>query len=539
MSTSPTTVDLRPGHWAIVRNALRQHVPDREVLVFGSRATWTAKEYSDLDLAIMGDEPLSLRVVSALDEALGESDLPFKVDIVEWTRIDEGFRRIIRGHGVVVRGVGGVDRATGSGHRSSLADSSLGGSNSGWNRIPLGDFVTLQRGHDLPAAVRRPGNTPILGSFGVTGWHDESRAAGPGVTVGRSGASFGVVSYSSVDYWPLNTALYVTDFHGNDQRFAYYFLRHFDFRSYNSGSAQPSLNRNFIHPVPVDVPPLPEQRAIAHILGTLDDKIELNRRMNETLDVMARALFKFWFVDFDPVRAKMDGRDTGLPQDIADLFPDRLVDSEMGEIPVGWEVSEIGKEVKAVGGSTPSTKEPSYWHRGQHYWATPKDLSKLWSPVLLETSRKITDAGLQKISSGTLPVGTVLLSSRAPIGYLAIAEIPTAVNQGFIAMRCEQRLPNLYVLYWCYHNLGYIRDIAGGSTFAEISKRAFRPISVLVPSEATLGMYERLSHTLYDRLVVNMKEALILAALRDSLLPKLISGETRVADAEQALESVT
>ena len=170
--------------------------------------------------------------------------------------------------------------------------------------MPLGDFVTLQRGHDLPDAIRRPGNRPVLGSFGITGWHDEARAAGPGVTVGRSGASLGVVSYSPVDCWPLNTTLYVIDFHGNDPRFAYYFLKQFNFRTYNSGSAQPSLNRNFIHPIPVDVPPLQEQRAIAHILGTLDDKIELNRRMNETFEEMARALFKSWFVDFDPVHAK-------------------------------------------------------------------------------------------------------------------------------------------------------------------------------------------------------------------------------------------
>ena len=144
-----------------------------------------------------------------------------------------------------------------------------------------------------------------------------------------------------MDYWPLNTALYVTDFHGNNQRFAYYFLRQFDFRSYNSGSAQPSLNRNFIHPIPVDVPPVWEQRVIAHILGTLDDRIDLNQRMNETLEAIARALFKSWFVDFDPVRAKMEGHDTGLPQDIADLFPDRLVDSEMGKIPEGWEVFRL------------------------------------------------------------------------------------------------------------------------------------------------------------------------------------------------------
>src|SRR6266536_5525141 len=191
-----------------------------------------------------------------------------------------------------------------------------------WIDVSLGDFVTLQRGHDLPEGQRVAGTVPVVGSFGVTGWHNVAKAKAPGITVGRSGASFGVVTYSAVDYWPLNTALYVIDFHGNDQGFAYYFLQQFDFKRYNSGSAQPSLNRNFVHPVRILVPPLPEQRAIAHFLGTLDDKIELNGRMNETLEGMARALFKSWIVDFDPVRAKAEGRDPGLPKPIADLFPD-------------------------------------------------------------------------------------------------------------------------------------------------------------------------------------------------------------------------
>ncbi len=200
-------------------------------------------------------------------------------------------------------------------------------------------------------------------------------------------------------------------------------------------------------------------------------------------------------------------------------------------------MSTIGQEVDAVGGSTPSTREPSYWSEGQHCWATPKDLSKLRSPVLLDTSRKITDPGLRRISSGTLPVGTVLMSSRAPIGYLAVAEVPTAVNQGFIAMRCERRLPNLYVLFWCYHNLGHIKDIAGGSTFPEISKKAFRPLSVLVPSRPILQAFGRLSHPLHDQLAENTKQASTLAVLRDTLLPKLVSGEIRVAEAAQPLEA--
>ena len=158
---------------------------------------------------------------------------------------------------------------------------------------------------------------------------------------GRYG-TLGKVFFIPEDFWPLNTTLYVRDFKGNDPRFIANFLSSLDFSAYSDKAAVPGLNRNHLHQAWVHVPPLPEQRAIAHILGTLDDKIELNRRMNETLEEMARALFKSWFVDFDPVRAKMDGRWRrgqslpGMPADLYDLFPDRLVDSELGEIPEGW-----------------------------------------------------------------------------------------------------------------------------------------------------------------------------------------------------------
>ena len=228
-----------------------------------------------------------------------------------------------------------------------------------------------------------------------------------------------------------------------------------------------------------------------------------------------------------------------MDPEIAALFPDRFVNSELGEIPAGWEVSEIGDEVDTMGGATPSTKEPAFWDEGKQYWATPKDLAKLSSPVLLETERKITDAGVKKISSGLLPIGTVLLSSRAPIGYLAIAEVPTAANQGFIAMVCKKRLPNVYVLFWCSENLDYIRGISGGSTFAEISKKAFRPIPVTVPSEQVLAAYEDVFRPLYGRIVVNTKELESLARTRDLLLPKLISGSIRLRESEKATEAAT
>lgn len=174
---------------------------------------------------------------------------------------------------------------------------------------------------------------------------------------------------------------------------------------------------------------------------------------------MAAAIFRAWFVDFEPVRAKASGAASfpGMPQPVFDALPATFADSELGPIPEGWEVKPIGDAVEIKGGGTPSTKTPDFWD-GPHHWVTPKDLSSLMDPILLDTSRRLTDAGLAKVSSGLLPRGTVLLSSRAPIGYLAITAIETAVNQGFIAMLPGGSLPPSYLLNWASH---YMDDIKG------------------------------------------------------------------------------
>ena len=413
-----------------------------------------------------------------------------------------------------------------------------------WKDCSLGDVIELKRGYDLPQKERFPGDVPLVSSSGVTDTHAKAMAKGPGVVTGRYG-TLGQVFYVKQDFWPLNTTLYVRDFKGNDPRFISYFLREIDFFAYSDKAAVPGLNRNHLHQAWVRLPSdVTEQRAIAHILGTLDDKIDNLRRQNETLEAMARALFKAWFVDFEPVRAKLEGHWQrgqslpGLPAHLYDLFPDRFVESGLGEIPEGWRHSTIGEEVTVCGGSTPSTKEPEFWEGGHHCWATPKDLSALMFPVLLDTDRKITDAGLAKISSGLLPVGTVLLSSRAPIGYLVIAEVPTAINQGFIAMKCDGALPNEFVLPWCRENMNAIVGNANGSTFQEISKSNFRPLPVIVPSDPVLTSFTKSVDSLYRQLVENERESRSLAQLRDPLLPKLISGELRVSDAARFIDRI-
>ncbi len=209
-----------------------------------------------------------------------------------------------------------------------------------------------------------------------------------------------------------------------------------------------------------------------------------------------------------------------------DAVVDDLVFTAAGSL---GQVGLIPKAAKyPVGGGTPRTTEPAYWNERIHHWATPKDLSRLAVPVLLETERRITDAGLAQISSGLLPAGTVLLSSRAPIGYLAIAEVPVAINQGFIAMKPQKGVSNLFLLLWARSAHEEILSHANGSTFLEISKANFRPISVAAPPTAVFGAFDGIARPLYRKIVSNEHESRTLAALRDTLLPKLISGELRV-----------
>ena len=537
-----TPIDIRPADLETVRRILQEHVPNLEVHAFGSRVAWNARETSDLDLALMTDEPLSIDRSAKLRAAFTDSDLPFRVDIVDWARTSEAFRKVIEAEYVVLCCKG----------RSSSAD---------WVRLNLADACSaIDYGLTASASNQRSGPRFLRITDIVSGqidWNAVPYVAAANsnvekyklhdgdIVVALTGASTGASAYIKNPPRAVFASYLVRlrakpDF---SSRFLAYVLKSEAFWEYIRGvlgdkSAQPNASASTMTAAPIRVPrDKAEQRAIAQILGTLDDKIELNRRMNATLEAMAQALFKSWFVDFDPVRAKMEGRDTGLPKEVADLFPDRLACSELGEIPEGWMVSEIGEEVDAVGGATPSTKESRYWN-GQHNWATPKDLSKLLSPVLLNTDRSITDAGVGKISSGLLPQGTVLLSSRAPIGYLAITAVPTAVNQGFIAMICRRRLPAMYVLSWCYENLEHIKDISGGSTFAEISKKTFRPLPVVVPPKKVLGVYDEASRLLHGRVVSNTRESALLASLRDTLLPKLVSGELRVQDDERLVKAV-
>ena len=418
-----------------------------------------------------------------------------------------------------------------------------------WSNMPFANFISLQRGHDLPEQERIKGDVPILGSFGVTGWHNKSLAKAPGLTIGRSGASFGTATYTERDYFPLNTTLYVTDFKGNYPKFAYYFAEQFDFSSFNSGSAQPSLNRNFINPVEVRIPPLAEQKAIAHILGTLDDKIELNRKTNETLEAMAKALFKSWFVDFDPVRAKVEGRSTGLPAEISNLFPDSFEDSELGEIPSGWSVEELGdcsldisSGRRPKGGidknlafGIPSIGAESIAPVGQFDFSKTKWVDAAFAESAIKGWIQNYDVALYKDGGkpGEFRPRTALYGDGFPFER-------AMVNEHVFLLRSSQ-LGQPYLYYLFNFDLVLAQIIHKGSSKGAqpgLNQDEVRTSSFVKPIKGLLDIFNRTVEPGIRKQLLLGKECQALSELRDSLLPKLISGEIRIPDAERMLEEV-
>ena len=221
-----------------------------------------------------------------------------------------------------------------------------------WFQTTVGNYCPFLYGKGLPREKRIHGNIPVVSSAGVSGLHDQALVQSKGVVIGRKG-TVGSITYCDKPFWPIDTTFYIPDEpEKRDVRFTYYLLKTIGLETMNSDSAVPGLNRNNAHAAEIKIPPLAEQKRIASILGALDDKIELNRRMNAKLEDMARALFKSWFVDFDPVRAKLDGRPpAGMDAATAALFPDAFEESALGLIPKGWRAGSIYEIAKVIYGA--------------------------------------------------------------------------------------------------------------------------------------------------------------------------------------------
>ncbi|MFZ1406036.1 MAG: restriction endonuclease subunit S [Anaerolineae bacterium] len=403
--------------------------------------------------------------------------------------------------------------------------------------IAVGDFAPFAYGKGLPEVTRNSaGAVPVFGSNGIVGHHDTALTAGPTVVIGRKG-TVGAVHYSPTPCWPIDTTFFVSGFDEQSVRFRYYALKSLGLEHMNADSAVPGLNRDAAHARMLSVPENEaEQRAIAHILGTLDDKIELNRRMNETLEAMARALFKSWFVHFDPVRAKVEGRDTGLPREIADLFPDGFEESAVEEVPRGWKIGSILECTDLLSGGTPSTSIAAYWG-GNVPWVSAKDVSAAGGLFVMDTERKITDAGVKNSSTKLLPKNTTIVTARGTVGSYCLLGREMAMNQTNYGLKAKPGVGDFFVFFSLVNLVTLLQQQAYGTIFDTVTTKTFQSAAVVHPNHSLLLHFEQQVTPLMDRIWLNLKQSRTLAALRDTLLPKLLSGEVRVGDAARFVEA--
>ncbi len=303
-----------------------------------------------------------------------------------------------------------------------------------------------------------------------------------------------------------------------------------------SGAAQQNLSGKLVRDFVLPFPHIETQQRIASVLGSLDDKIELNRRMNRTLERMAQALFKSWFIDFDPVRAKAEGRDPGLPPDLAALFPDRLIDSDLGPIPAGWKTGPMLELCSLTGGGTPKTSRPEYWD-GDVLWASAKDVSQCGEAFLIATERSITRKGVAESSTKIIPPRTTVVVARgATTGRMTMIGASMAMNQTCYALR--SKVEAHFFLYQCVQSrIGELVNAAHGSVFDTITTRTFEQSSVVLPPESVQKAFNLAVEPLFGRILIGLRESRTLTTLRDTLLPRLLSGEIEVRIAESLAAS--
>ena len=405
-----------------------------------------------------------------------------------------------------------------------------------WRVGKLGDFIELKRGYDLPQAKRVSGSVPLVSSSGVSDCHDKAMVKGPGVVTGRYG-TIGQVYFVEEDYWPLNTTLYVRDFKGNDPKFINYFLKTVDFFAFSDKAAVPGVNRNHLHEAIAVVPALRTQKNIAELLGSLDDRIALLRETNATLEAIAQALFKSWFVDFDPVRAKQEGRaPEGMNEATAALFPDGFEESALGLVPKGWRVASFTDTINVIGGGTPKTSISEYWN-GDIPWFSVVDAPTSTNVFVINTEKHITEAGLGNSSTKLLPPGTTIISARGTVGRLALTGREMAMNQSCYGLR--GKAGDDYFTYFCtYRLVETLKQRTHGSVFDTITRDTLSGVVTVYPEKAVISAFENLLSPLMEHIRENLEQAQTLATLRDTLLPRLISGQLRLPDVEVVCENI-
>ena len=494
---------MPPAGLDTVRRILRDHAPGLEARAFGSRVSWTAQETSDLDLVLMTESPLDAGRMAALRAAFSGSDLPFRVDVADWAAVSEDFRGIINENSV------------------TILKNNYGTVNARWTNTTLGVFCPLSYGKGLKADNRnQTGHIPVFGSNGRVGWHDKPLSKGPTVIIGRKG-TVGAVHYSPIPCWPIDTTFFITEEGEGLIRFKYFMLTSLNLAEMNGDSAVPGLNRDAFHQLKIPLPSIAEQRAIAEILGAFDDKIELNRRMNETLEAMARAIFDDWFVDFGPARARMEGRKPYLAPEVWRLFPDRI-DADTGA-PEGWRPGVLGdiavSEHRAVAPAEVAADTP--YIGLEHMPRRSIALSRWGRADQVKTPKLRFEAG------------EFLFGRLRPYFHKAgVAPFDGICSTTIAVVRPVSQEWSAPVLA-CISSESFV-DFADrsstGTTMPQTSWEALSRYELAIPPPALAAAYGDAVAPMRDRIVANVRESHALADARDSLLPRLMSGRISISN---------
>ena len=375
-----------------------------------------------------------------------------------------------------------------------------------WTELQFKDFVTLQRGFDLPKSRMLDGVVPVLGSKSIIGFHNEAKVEAPGVVTGRSG-TLGLVQYSEQNFWPHNTALWVKDFKGNSPRFVYYKLQTLNLERFNGGVSVPTLNRNVLDTLPVKIPKRTLQDRIASVLSAYDDLIENNQRRIQLLEQSAQLLYKEWFVHL--------------------RFPGHEHVTITDGVPEGWARKTFADVCETVGGGTPSTKVSEYWG-SDVTWIVPTDVTKNDCLILLDSERKITERGLRESSAKLVPPNTILMTSRASVGFFALIDIEVCTNQGFINIIPHDEEMRMYLLFNLMSRVAEIRSNAKGTTYPEISKGRFRQMDIVIPTKNLIVDFAKTVCDIMQQVRYLKHSTLTLTQARDLLLPWLMNGEVAV-----------
>ena len=405
-----------------------------------------------------------------------------------------------------------------------------------WITATLGDTANLKNGKGLKNSFYKDsGKYPVWGANGQIARTDQLLNEQPVVVIGRVGAYCGSIHAVFEPSWVTDNAIVATPKKENDFRFLFYLLKYLRPERTSIGSAQPLVTQTGLKTIGHLKPPLPEQRAIAHILGSLDDKIELNRRMNQTLEAMARAIFKSWFVDFDPVRAKAEGRPTGLPDHIAALFPDSFEDSELGEIPKGWEIVKLEDVCKRItDGSHSSPKSQTLGYP----MASVKDMHP-WG-LNLQSCRKISKDDYHKLVHNNcqpLKDDVLIAKDGSYLKHIFVVnqDLEAVILSSIAILRPNDRI-NPHILCLSLQEpsvMSRMKNFVSGAVLQRIVLKDFRKFKMLLPTVELQKLWFSKTDVIFNRIWSNTEENTTLASLRDTLLPKLISGELRIPDSEK------